>query len=158
MQFQIKKRNGEVFDCLMDDEDWEKFKNIGIYIIPNKSKIPYLYFSSAYKQRSLSRYLMGDPSGFVVDHINGNTLDNRRKNLRICTQSENLRNSKKHIKKSSEYKGVSFVKKVQKYRASIRIKGHNFFIGEYKEEKDAALAYNKTALEYFGDYASLNDV
>ena len=93
----------------------------------------------------------------MVDHINRNGLDNTRKNLRICTRSENLMNSKKpELNSTSKYKGVN--KCGNSWRAEIRLNRKGFYLGKFKTEKEAALAYNKKAIELFGEFARLNEV
>lgn len=94
-----------------------------------------------------------------VDHINGNTLDNRKENLRPVTHADNCKNRKKsNYKKSSKYKGVNFDKRSNLWRARIALLGKVHELGYFKLEKDAALAYNKAALEIFGKHAWLNKI
>lgn len=94
----------------------------------------------------------GDPR--VVDHINQDTLDNRRKNLRVCTHRENSLNRCRF--KQRKFTGV--YKSGSKFRAEICPKGKTIYLGTYSTEKEAALAYNKKASEYFGEFAQLNAV
>ncbi|WP_257064257.1 HNH endonuclease [Priestia megaterium] len=111
-----------------------------------------------WKEISLHRFVMGDPTGMIVDHRDGNTLDNTRSNLRVCSHAENMRNRKKHSKKSSKYKGVSFNNKHQKFVAMIKLNNKHHYIGTFNNEKEAALAYNNKALELHGEYANLNEI
>lgn len=93
----------------------------------------------------------------IVDHIDGNRLNNCIDNLRWATSSENSMNiSKKDIYTSSIYKGVCKNKK--SWQASIKLDGKKIHIGIYKTEAEAAKAYNEKALELFGEFANLNDV
>ena len=92
-----------------------------------------------------------------IDHINDNGLDNRRSNLRICSQSQNLMNCRKpKTLFSSKYKGVSWVQKHKRWKVSIAFKGKRKYIGHFLSEIDAAKAYNKAAEKYFGEFARLN--
>lgn len=91
-----------------------------------------------------------------VDHIQHNTLDNRRKKLRICTQRENLMNQKPQKGRSSIFKGVSWSRFAKKWAAYIKTKGKKIHLGYWIKEKDAAEAYNKAAKKYFGKFAYLN--
>jgi len=95
----------------------------------------------------------------VVDHINGNTLDNRKQNLRICEQRFNAMNrgTRKPEGKTSRFKGVHLDKKSGLWVAAIRKDGHRTSLGYFDREIDAALAYNQAAPEYFGEFAQLND-
>jgi hypothetical protein len=104
---------------------------------------------------SMHRFLMKPPKGMVVDHINGNGLDNRRSNLRICTQQQNLYNSRPKGK-SSRFKGPCWDKSRQKWIVIIRYEGRNMQIGRFDDEVEAARAYDRKAYELFGEYAWLN--
>ncbi len=105
---------------------------------------------------SMHRVIMCAPKGMFVDHINGNTLDNRRANLRTCTQQENTRNQRKQAGKSSVYKGVHLETRLGRYRAQIRVNGKRKFLGYFISEIDAALAYDRAAIEFFGEFANPN--
>jgi len=93
----------------------------------------------------------------IIDHIDGNTLNNCKSNLRFCTTSQNAMNCKKSISVlSSVYKGVRFKKDSSKYTAQITFNGKLVHIGYFENEVDAAKAYNKAAIENFGEFARLN--
>lgn len=100
------------------------------------------------------------PKSYVVDHINGNRLDNRKCNLRFVTNQQNLFNRQKIVKEnsSSHYKGVSRMPGRNKWRSRIMISGKEEHLGCYSSEREAALAYNKAAIEYHGEYANLNKI
>ena len=83
------------------------------------------------------------PRGLTVDHINGNTLDNRRENLRVCTRSENQRNRGKIKNSTSGFKGVSWHKNVGKWQASIGIAGIMKYLGLFTNPEEAHKAYCK---------------
>ena len=85
-----------------------------------------------------------------LDHINRQRDDNRIENLRPCTHSQNLGNARARVHK---YKGVTFCKATQKWRAQLN--GH---LGRFTTMEEAALAYNAAAIEHFGDFANLNEV
>lgn len=92
------------------------------------------------------------PIGMVVDHINGDTLDNRKANLRVCTKNENNKNKSSKRK----FKGVRMVG--GGYQASITADRKVLYIGFFTREEDAARAYNEMALKHFGEFAKLNNV
>ena len=97
------------------------------------------------------------PDGFQVDHINHDTLDNRKINLRICTVAENQYNQQiKNVKKTSKYKGVSWSPRHKSFRADIYKGEGHWFLGYYKDEFEAAQAYDKKAIELFGEFARPN--
>jgi hypothetical protein len=93
-----------------------------------------------------------------VDHKNRNKLDNRKENLRKANKSQNMRNIYSHKDSVSKYKGVSLYGKNKRWRARIYVKNKEIHLGSFKDEKDAALAYNEAAKKYFGEFACLNEV
>lgn len=92
----------------------------------------------------------------VIDHIDGNRLNNELSNLREVTDSQNASNRKVHSNNQSGYKGVSVHRQTGKYQAEIQVRGNQIYIGLYDEPKDAAQAYNDKAVEHFGEYAKTN--
>ena len=94
-----------------------------------------------------------------VDHIDRNGLNNRRTNLRVCTRTENNRNSMRSKNKSG-FKGVSFDRRKKKFRARIHVAhkvGYKeIFIGYFQTAIEAAKAFNEAALKYHGSFAYLN--
>jgi hypothetical protein len=98
----------------------------------------------------LHRHLLSAPAGMTVDHINGNTLDNRLSNLRICTVSQNARNArvKPH---SSQFKGVHRLRP-----GFFQVRARGGYVGTYRDEVEAARAYDRKALELFGEFARTN--
>jgi hypothetical protein len=92
------------------------------------------------------------------DHISHDTLDNRRYNLRISTNSQNCQNRRRRTDNTSGYKGVSWFKKNSKWGVQIYVNRKNVFIGLFPEDQiiEAALAYDKAALEHFGEFALTN--
>jgi hypothetical protein len=106
---------------------------------------------------SLHREIMNNPKGFIVDHLNNNSLDNRKDNLRPATRSQNRQNAPKRKKNaSSQFLGVSFHKEEKKYRARISIKGKRIHLGKFDNEIDAAKAYDAAARKYYGEHARVN--
>ena len=108
------------------------------------------------KRIYMHRFIMDAPSGMVIDHINGNGLDNRRENLRICTQGQNTINARKIKVKTSIYKGVYFSKVCNRWVAQIGLNWKRKYLGLYDDEKSAAIAYDKVARETFGVFANTN--
>lgn len=104
----------------------------------------------------MHRYLMGDPTGLEVDHINLDTLDNRRSNLRVATRSQNAANRRRQSNNSSGYKGVSWNKERKKWHAYICVGRKHITLGRFNSIVQAARAYNDAALTFFGEYAKLN--
>jgi hypothetical protein len=107
----------------------------------------------------LHRLLMNAPEGMEVDHINGDGLDNRRCNLRVCTHEQNLANQRHQLRATySPYKGVTWCKRTKRWRAQIKAHQQHVNLGTFTNERDAAIAYNRAAREAWGEYARLNDV
>ena len=96
--------------------------------------------------------------GYMIDHINGDLLDARKSNLRVCTSQQNAFNRKPNSNKKSKFKGVSLKKGGVKkpWYGRITVNGKKIDLGYYATEKEAALAYDKAALEYFGEFAWRN--
>ena len=106
----------------------------------------------------MSRQIIRAPTGTYVDHANHQTLDNRRANLRVCTNAQNVANQRKQAGCSSRFKGVHRNEQRGKWQASIRASGKPTHLGLFTDELDAARAYNAAAIEEFGMFALLNEV
>jgi len=100
----------------------------------------------------MHRLINSTPMGMETDHINCNGLDNRRCNLRSCNKSQNQMNREKAINRSSGEKGVYWKDSRKKWTAKIMINYKEFYLGDYKNIEDAINAYNKKALELFGEF------
>lgn len=106
----------------------------------------------------MHRQIMSAITGQMIDHKNGDKLDNRKDNLRFCTRGENARNCRKWRKSStSGYKGVHLTKN-SGWAAKIYLDSKRIFLGYYKTQEEAALAYNKAAILYHGEFAKLNEI
>lgn len=107
----------------------------------------------------MHRVIMHCSPNQSVDHINHDKLDNRKANLRVVSQSDNMANARKTAKpKSSKFKGVNRRKKNGRWRAELFKHGVYYYLGDYSTEVEAAQAYNKKALEMSGACAHLNEV
>lgn len=92
------------------------------------------------------------------DHINGDSLNNQRSNLRVSTHKQNIRNCRSNGTNGSKYKGITFDKPTQKWRAQIMVDRKHYYLGIYEKDTDAAMAYNEAAKKHFGEFARLNEV
>lgn len=88
----------------------------------------------------------------IVDHIHHNTLDNRRSEIRIATPSQNAQNRRITASNSSGYKGVSWDKSTDKWKAEIRHDKQYYYLGVFSDIEDAREAYDRKALELHGEY------
>lgn len=110
---------------------------------------------SCYRRRavSLHRLIMGFPQGADVDHINGDPLDNRRANLRICSHKENSRNTKLSKNNSSGVNGVRWNSDKRKWVARIKHNYKTIFLGYFDDLESAASCRYAAATTLFGEYA-----
>lgn len=102
----------------------------------------------------LHRMVAAVPDGIIVNHINGNPLDNRRANLRTVTPRQNCLN--RTARKGRKYKGVYKNAKAATYTARIISNGKHIYLGSFRDEIEAAKAYDAAAKEHHGEYAKLN--
>lgn len=104
----------------------------------------------------MHRIIAGADDDLDTDHRNGDTLDNRRSNLRACTRIQNGANKRKWTRGTSKYKGVSFDGVANKWAAEVAGPNLRRWLGRFPSEVDAAKAYDAAAIELFGEFAKLN--
>jgi hypothetical protein len=104
----------------------------------------------------MHRVIMAAPKGLVVDHINGDTLDNRRSNLRLCTHAQNIRNRRVSKHSQSGLKGVEYDRKRKVWCARIAAFGNRIYLGSFDNPLDAASAYDAAAIKFHGEFAKTN--
>ena len=143
---------------IIDDCDYDKVKGYKWQTwCGGNGKTKYAIRQKNGKMVTMHRIIIGANKGEIVDHANMNGLDNRVSNLRLCTKQQNAVNMKKY-KGNSKYKGVSYCSDRKKYQAGIGVNGKRISLGRYKNELDAAIAYDAAAYTYYGDFARLNTV
>lgn len=148
------------WELFIDDEDsWILSYGLGLWT-DHKRKIPYVVFQNSkrnkeFRGKKISRVIMNCPETLVVDHIDGNPMNNCKSNLRVTEQKHNNKNASKRKNSKSLYKGVS-PKKNGTFTVKIQKDNKTAFIGKYKTELEAAKAYDKKAKELFGEFARLN--
>lgn len=109
------------------------------------------------KTAQLGRFILGvTDRGSVVDHIDHDTLDCRRANLRVCTNALNRRNTLRHSDSRSPFKGVCYHRTAKKWQAQIQVDKRRIYLGLFENAEDAARAYDRAALEHHGEFACLN--
>lgn len=145
----LYNKNGDkIAETLIDTEDIEKISSDKWCIDKNN------YVKNS-KQEYLHRIILGAPKDMCVDHINGNTLDNRKSNLRICTNRENTSNrTKLGTNNTSGILGVRFDDRRNKWYADIQYKGKYIFLGYFNIKEDAIKARIDAEKLYFKEFKS----
>jgi hypothetical protein len=140
-------------EAIIDAEDAEKVGKHNWYFGKNgyaatnirnkngKKIMPYLH-----------RFIMNEPDGMDVDHIHGNTLDNRKSQLRVCTTAENCRNQRIASHNTSGLKGVSWHKQCKKWRSYITIHKKHIHLGLFDSPERAHQAYCEAAKRLHGEF------
>lgn len=145
---------------LVDDDDYPYLSQFSWYAKSSGGDTFYAYRSvgsyEKYKKVIMHREIMNPPDGLIVDHIDGNGLNNQKSNLRICTHAENMHNRRMNRENTSGYKGVCFAKNMNKWLAQIVVGGKKIKIGYYDDLLEAARAYDVAAVHYFGGFANIN--
>lgn len=161
MTKEIKLTQGRV--ALVDDDDYEYLSQWKWFLSSSNSRA-YAVRKSRIQEVELEphshvfmhKILLKCPNNAVVDHKDGNKLNNQKHNLRICTHKQNARNSTKPISNKSGYKGVFYYESRNKYHSRIKVNGRSIHLGYFTDATLAARAYDNAAKKYFGDFARLN--
>ena len=147
-------------NAIVDADDYERLTQRNWYAWPlRKGKAYYAmrkHSDNINKIVPLHRDVIHCPDELQVDHINRNTLDNRKANLRIVDRFQNARNRSRNSNNKSGFKGVCWNKNEERWVASIRVNWKLLFLGYFDLAEDAARAYDKAAIEHFGEFAVLN--
>lgn len=144
--------------ALVDSDDFKRVSPwLWSVLVRRSPYTPYAMRRQDHKTIYLHRFISRAPDGMDVDHIDGNGLNCRKYNLRICTHAENQRNyTKCHKKTSSKFKGVRLDKDGIRWVSHIKLNGKTSYIGSFNTPEQAAHEYDKAALFRFGKYAKLN--
>lgn len=141
--------------AIVDAEDYEWLNQYKWYA----AKYGTTFYACRSKGRTtinMHRQIMCAPKGLICDHKNHNGLDNRKNNLRLCTNAQNQYNRRPRTGCSSRYKGVDWQRAFNKWRAAIRLNQTYLHLGLFHNEMEAALTYDRKAAELFGEFAWLN--
>lgn len=144
--------------ALIDAEDVDKVRGKSWQVdrVKGHCKTPSAKHTKWKYMISLGRFLLDAPKNKIADHINGDGLDNRRANLRLATPHQNSCNTTGHRDRSGKYMGV--YKAWHRYGARLHHKGKQIHIGFFDTEDEAALAWNKKAIQLRGEFTRLNEV
>ena len=143
---------------MVDDEDFE-YLNQWKWLCSNNLYVIKVFYNRKEQKKTfklMHREIMKIPKGMYTDHINHDTLDNRKCNLRICTNQENSFNSKLNKNNTSGYKGVSWEERRKKWRASINKNQKQIHSRYFDNELKAAKQYDIWAKELFKQFANFN--
>lgn len=137
---------------LVKDHKWHLFLAGG----KENPEVRYVRSRISGKLFYLHQFLLRTRKG--IDHRDGNSCNNKRNNLRCCTQGQNTCNQKRRKDNTSGYKGVGFHKATRKWRSRINYKGKEIIVGYYDTPEEAGRAYNAKARELHGEFAKLNNL
>lgn len=140
--------------AIVDARDYARVSQYN-WCVSRKGSTIYAYRKDHGKNVYLHQFLMKPPPGKVVDHIDGNGLNDRRSNLRVVDRRLNQLNCRPSVR-SSRFKGVRLSPWTRKWYAAITLDGHTIRLGPFDKEIEAARAYDRKAHELFGEYAYLN--
>lgn len=148
--------------CIVDDDaPGEVFD--AIWFVKRSSPLakPYVVTKSfGPRAVRIHRLITNVLPGLFVDHVNGDTLDNRGCNLRVCTSDENKRNRKTNCNSVTGFKGVKPTVRAYgcRYTAKIGVNGTYVYLGTFDTAVEAAIAYNRAAIRLHGEFARLNEI
>ena len=140
--------------AIVDDEDYDMLSGMKWHVRGEYAVHSEYHYPKNPGTTSMHKLIMPTPEGKVIDHINGNGLDNRRSNLRIVAQAQNCMNKKPYS--SSGYKGVTFDARYNSWQARIGINGKRITLGSCKTAIEAAKLYARAAKEIQGDYMHIS--
>jgi hypothetical protein len=145
--------------AIVDDSDYERINRWKWSAHSNKGKWYAVRFVGTWPLQEcirMHRTILDAPAGVLIDHRDGDGLNNTRSNLRLCNTIQNAQNRNKQINNTSGYKGVSWAKWANSYRAQIWDNTKKIHLGYFKNAEDAARAYDVAAQKYHGEFAVLN--
>lgn len=148
--------------ALVDAEDFDKVNQFEWFASPNGRTfyaMRHPYDSKTGKQSTeiMHRLILGARPGQAIDHLDGDGLNNQKKNLRFASPGQNGANRKKNSGHTySTFKGVTWHKRKKKWMASLKVAGKSLFLGYWEVPEDAARAYDIAAKQHFSDYARTN--
>jgi len=144
-------RDGKTF--LVDMDDYEEFVYGYRFRLNDKGYVKYSGRKDGLNGKFLHRIIMDEPEDLVIDHINGDPLDNCRNNLRIVTQQQNNMNLSMRKTNKSGVSGVCWHKRNDNWQATIRYKYKQIYLGSFDTLEEATKARKDAEMKYFGEFA-----
>lgn len=144
-------------EIILDDEDYQRVSELTWTFSLDKGTKNF-YFNCSKFRIGLARFIMNCPKNKIVDHIDHNTLDNRKANLRICTIQESNRNRRTRKDSKNKYKGLNFLPSYKKWTTLIKINGKMKTVGHSNSKIEAGYLYNVHAKKEHGEFAYLNSI
>jgi len=148
--------------AIVDPDDYKRLNKHKWHVYRGRKTF---YAARSYRKKDgrksilpMHRQILKVPDGLLVDHINQNGLDNRKANLRPATAAQNIINRAKYKNRNygSKYKGVIWHRRYKCWQAQIKTNCKLIYLGSFKDEVEAAKAYDEAAKKYHGEFASLN--
>lgn len=150
------------FKTAVDDEEYKQLNEDKWYAHTDSKGFTYavrtVWVNGKHSMVRMHRIILNAPKGSLGDHINGDTLDNQKHNLRLVTCQQNSQNRIANKNSTSKFMGVSWNSRVKRWATQITHNRKHFWLGFFDDEKVAAKIYNEKAKELFGDFAKLNFV
>jgi len=151
-------KNKGKYVALVDDDDFEELNKYNWSIVPKNGGVYAGRIDVDRKKVAMHRQIMNPPKHKVVDHKNHNTLDNQKLNLRIASRTQNQCNRIRRKLYSSQFKGVTWSERRKEWIVQVHWEGKRIYNGYFKDEIEAAKAYDNKAKELFGEFATLNQI
>lgn len=149
---EITLSDGQI--CLVDEDDLERVSKHSWCTSHNGNGNFYAQTRINTKTVYMHRFILSAPKGTMLDHRNGNSLDNRKENLRFCTKSENSLNSKHRVRRYSAYRGVTFDRNRGKWTAQLRVNGVKVLSKRFATELEAAQAYKDAVAQHCSEFVN----
>lgn len=156
MELPVSGKKGKGLYFQIDEDDYPRIKIRSWSLSVSGKNKYYLHAGINSKVVRLHRYILNAPPELEVDHINGDGLDNRKSNLRLCTSSQNNQNASRRTDNTSGYKGVNWFKPRQRWVARIQVDGKRIGLGSFKDKEMANVAYNQACIKYHQEFAKPN--
>lgn len=156
MEIPVGGKKGKGLYFQIDDADFPLVGKHGWSLKVSGGIKLYLRAMVNSKHITLHRFLLNAPSDKHVDHINGDCLDNRRSNLRLCNRFENNQNANRRKDNTSGVKGVHWNKKNKNWAVRIQVYNKRIYLGGFKDLETAKIAYNQACIKHHGSFAKPN--